>query len=279
MAADPIIYCLEKLTDYDQFERLAHDLMALEGYPAIEPLGGDKDKGRDALHVSRQDGQTTIFAYSVRKDWSVKLREDAQKVKDHGHACQRLVFVCTAAFSATERDEAVDAVRKEFGWPLELYGQERLRVLLTAHPRYVPRHPQIFTPSIVAGVPTADRSQEADHLFLDYAAADEVLALWLARRLIAEGYRVWCRGLSLRGGETGPQVMEEVLRQRSFRALSILSRAALADADVRDRRSIAHAVAAERSAEFLIPLAAEDVSPDTLEWRSRSLAVIRFDRS
>jgi hypothetical protein len=54
MAADPIIYCLEHVTDYDQFERLCHDLMVLEGYHHLEPLGGSKDKGRDVIHVERQ---------------------------------------------------------------------------------------------------------------------------------------------------------------------------------------------------------------------------------
>jgi hypothetical protein len=69
MAADPIVYCLEQLTDYDQFERLCHDLMALDGYRGIEPLGGSKDKGRDAIHVAAStNGAVTVFAYSVRED-------------------------------------------------------------------------------------------------------------------------------------------------------------------------------------------------------------------
>lgn len=91
MAADPIIYCLEHLTDYDQFERLCHDLMASEGWANIEPLGGMKDKGRDAVHVSRLDpDDVTIFAYSVREDWWKKLAEDAEKIQKHGHRCCRL---------------------------------------------------------------------------------------------------------------------------------------------------------------------------------------------
>src|SRR5882724_12022783 len=68
---------LEHLTDYAQFERLCHDLMAASGCTAIEPLGGTKDKGRDALHVDHNDpGTVTIFAYSVREDWQKKLDED-----------------------------------------------------------------------------------------------------------------------------------------------------------------------------------------------------------
>jgi hypothetical protein len=67
MAANVTIYCLERVTDYTEFERLCHNLMALEGYRSIEPLGNFKDKGRDAIHVDTS-GRTTIFAYSVRED-------------------------------------------------------------------------------------------------------------------------------------------------------------------------------------------------------------------
>jgi hypothetical protein len=67
MAANLTFYLLEQLPDYSDFERLCHDLMALEGFLKIEPLSGFKDKGRDAIHVDHS-GVTTIFAYSVREE-------------------------------------------------------------------------------------------------------------------------------------------------------------------------------------------------------------------
>src|SRR5436190_11395691 len=100
MAADPLVYCLEQVTDYDQFERLCHDLMAAEGYTSIEPLGGMQDKGRDAIHVDRRDPtRVTVFAYSVRDDWRKKLADDCGKIQLHGHQCRRVAFLCTAGFS------------------------------------------------------------------------------------------------------------------------------------------------------------------------------------
>ena len=69
MSADPIVYCLERLTDYAKFERLATDLMAGTHFAGIEPLGGSGDGGRDALHVHREAGTVRVFAYSVRHDW------------------------------------------------------------------------------------------------------------------------------------------------------------------------------------------------------------------
>src|SRR3954463_14749533 len=122
MAADPVIYCLENLTDYDQFERLCHDLMAAEGYSSIEPLGGMKDKGRDAIHIDRNTAQATIFAYSVREDWRNKLEEDCLKIQTPGHPCQRLAFLCTATFTASGRDKAIAFVHETFKWELDLFG-------------------------------------------------------------------------------------------------------------------------------------------------------------
>jgi len=89
MGADPIIYCLKNLTDYDQFERLCHDLMALDGYRGIEPLGGSKDKGRDAIHIDQtSNNQVTIFAYSVREDWRKKLAQDSERPDGATHSLE-----------------------------------------------------------------------------------------------------------------------------------------------------------------------------------------------
>ena len=189
MAANITIYCLENITDYFEFERLCHDLMALEGYSAIEPLGGFSDKGRDAVHVDKT-GATTIFAYSVREDWRAKLAEDAVKIRRHDHACDRLAFLTTARFTAGERDEAIASIHDEFGWELELYGVERLRVLLdVTHPQVKEAHPQIFPPEFLRLQSRTSTTRE--HLFISYAVEDIAFAEWLTRRLTAEGCRVW----------------------------------------------------------------------------------------
>jgi hypothetical protein len=146
MGADRVIYCLEKLTDYDQFERLCHDLMAIEGYKGIEPLGGSHDKGRDAIHVSQDGLRTTVFAYSVREDWLRKLKEDAGKIKAHGHVFHRMVFLVTAKITANERDNSAALVHERFGLDLEIYSLERLRVLLVSNESLLRHHPQIFPP-------------------------------------------------------------------------------------------------------------------------------------
>jgi hypothetical protein len=279
MAADPIIFCLKELTDYDQFEHLCHDLMALEGYPNIEPLGGSKDKGRDAIDVSRNGKRTSIFAYSVREDWLKKLKEDAGKIKKYGHVCNQLVFLVTEKITATERDNAIKLVQKQFGWKLKIYHLARLRVLVVKHRHLLPHHPQIFTPAIMQGFTARFDQKTNDHLFVSYAKDDEALATWLTRKLTAEGYRVWCQHISLLGEDEYPADVEEAIRTRTFSMLALYSRASLADQDVMLQRAIAHGLSAERGQEALIPLEVEELDERQLDSRTRRLTSIPFYES
>jgi hypothetical protein len=279
MAADPVVLCLQAVTDYAQFERLCSDLMSLEGYPTLEPLGGFSDSGRDAIHTTADDCHTTIFAYSVREDWRAKLDEDAAKVRRHKHTCQKLVFLCNAAFTAGQRDKAVRDVKKKYKLDLDLFGQERLGTMLRGRHRHlIGRHPQVFTPAffppIIAGIdPTVQ-----DFVFIDYAEADAVLAVWLARRLMAAGYRPWCRGLSLLAGERPAEVMDRVIRKQSSRVVAVYSPASIEDADAAARRAVSLGVADERGPGFLVPVTAGPFDRTRLDYKTRDMAFVSFER-
>jgi hypothetical protein len=280
MAADPLIYCLEHLTDYDQFERLCHDMMALDGYKNIEPLGGSKDKGRDAIHVDSSTGEVTILAYSVREDWRVKLGEDAEKIKTHSHACQRLAFLCTATYSPSERDEAVRFVKNTYGWPLELYGLERIASLLrSTHQKLVAQHPQIFSPPFFAFAGGLSLTFSPDHVVIDHVDADGGLALWLARRLTLAGFRVWCRGLAPLAGNSATDTVRSLINSRAYRYIAVLSPEALADLEFTVRRNAALAVGAQRGTSVLLPAIARSIDSNLIDQQTRNLTAARFDTS
>jgi len=280
MAADPIIYCLENLTDYDQFERLCHDLMASDGHRGIEPLGGSKDKGRDAIHVDRiSNGEVTIFAYSVREDWRKKLDEDSAKVQKHGHTCQQLAFLCTAAFTATERDHAVANIRETYGWTLELYGLERLRVMLSTTQRHlVARHPQIFCPPFFPVAGGLSLAFSPDHVVIDHVESDAALAQWLARRLTLTGYHVWCRGLAPLAGSSVMDTVRGLLNNRTFRYICVMSPESLADPDFTARRNIAQAVSMQRGEPIVLPALAQPIDRGALDEQTRRLIAARFNQ-
>lgn len=279
MAADLLVYCLEQVTDYEQFERLADDLMALDGYRNIEPLGGSKDKGRDALHSDKNgNGKTTIFAYSVREDWRKKLGEDSEKIRTHGHPCDRLVFLCTAHFTATERDEAHSFIKDTFGWGFELYGLERLRVLLgTTCKEVVANHAQIFSPPFFPTVGGLSVSPRFDHLVLDHLDADNTFALWLARRLTLVGFRVWCRNLAPLAGTSANESIKTLIKTRAFRYLPVLSPASVDSPDVSARRALAHATGESRSTPLVLPIYAGQVATQRLDAETSRLEGIHFE--
>lgn len=138
-------YDLDKLTDYQGFESFCDDLMCREGYGKIEPLGGYKDKGRDALHISSKKNKVTIFSYSAREDWKKKLNEDLEKIKRHKHKCDNICYVTASELGATDRDAAIKMVKENYGWNLTIFDHERIATLVDSkHPELKKLHNNIF---------------------------------------------------------------------------------------------------------------------------------------
>lgn len=276
MSADPLIYCLQQLTDYRQFERLCTDIMAGVGYEDIDPLGGPSDRGRDALHVVRREpADITVFAFSVRSDWRRKLMQDCDRVREEQHTLQRLVFVSTSSITATEKDEAKGAVRETYGWDLEIYDMERLRVLLTTSARHlVAQHSSIFSPPWFPTRGGLSLAESRDTLVIDHVAADHALASWLGRRLQVAGFPTWCYGTAPLAGEDADASVRLLVERRASRYLPILSSAALADADLVARCGVACNVEG-----LTIPCWSEEVDHNLLSSSLKDLTPVRFDQS
>lgn len=278
MGADPIIYCLQQVTDYDQFERFCTDLMTAEGYENIEPLGGRGDKGRDAIRISRSNpDDITIFAYSVREDWFKKLTEDSNRIKDVGHKLNRLVFCCTSHYSATERDKAIEFIQQNFCWRLEIYGLERIRNLLaTVHERIITKHTQIFTPPFFSKAGGQTLSYSPDLIIIDFANSDEALASWLAKKLKLHGFLVWCRSIDPIAGESINDTIDSLLEHRAASYLAILSQSAFEDNNLSYRRSSALKIGKKKPVPFLIPIISQPIYDEFLDSNLRSLEKIHF---
>lgn len=275
MSADAIIYCLEHLTDYRQFERFCSDLMAGTGYGRIDPLGGTGDRGRDALHRSSSGDKLTIFAYTVRIDWRKKLENDCKRIQAEQHNPYRVVFVCTTAMSANEKDEAVAHVTSQFKWDLEIYDLERLRVLLSGNFRHlIAQHPAIFCPPFFPQRGGLSITESRDTLIIDHVPKDHALATWLSRRLTLQGFLTWCHGTAPLAGENIDQSVRELIQNRAAHYLPILSHTALNDRDFMDRCG-----AASTRDDFLLPCWSSPVSDILNQSRLGRIAPAHFDIS
>lgn len=240
MSADRILYCLERLSDYRDFERLCSALLAGVEYNGIEPLGGTGDGGRDAIIRVDERGRRIVFAYTVRADWRKKLKSDCARVREQNHNPDVFVFVCTEALDASDKDVAHELVEQEFGWRLDLYDIERLRVQLAGPQRHlIAQHSSIFTPTFFPQAGGQSLAESKDTILIDHVDSDHALATWLSRRLTLEGYRTWCRGTAPLAGENPDESVRRLLDLRAIQYLPVVSVGSLSDQLFLERCAVA----------------------------------------
>ena len=272
MSADRIIYCLERVSDYRDFERLCSALLAGTDYPGIDPLGGTGDGGRDAIIRTDSSGRRIVFAYTVRGDWETKLKSDCKRVEELDHDPSVFVFICTEALSAADKDRAHGLVSKKYGWTLDLYDLERLRVQLVSPQRHLlAQHPSIFTPPFFPQSGGQSLAESRDTILIDHLDADHALATWLSRRLTLAGYRTWCRGTAPLVGEDPDASVRKLIDLRGCQYLPVVSQASLAAELFLERCALA---AAKES--FVLPCSCMSGVDPRLPSRMKSLAAANF---
>jgi hypothetical protein len=275
MSGDPIIYCLERISDYREFERFCSALLAGSDYPDIDPLGGTGDEGRDAYIRSDQAGRKIGFAYSVRSDWRVKLSDDCKRVHEKGHDPDVLVFVCTEALSASEKDAAHKSVLEKYGWTLDLFDLERIRVQLVGPQRHlIAQHPSIFTPPFFPQRGGQSIAESPDTLLIDHVADDHAVAAWLAQRLSLAGFHTWCHGTAPLAGEDVDGTVRKLLEVRANNYLPIISTSSLSDGPFHER-----CVIASNREDFVLPCHATSASDLPLPSRMAKLSAADFSLS
>lgn len=189
-----VLWTLDNGTDATGFERLCTDLLYRTGYSDIVPVGGQKDRGRDAENDRRRipiflapSGEKTFFQFSLADRWEKKLKDELAKVKRNGHDIDAFLFVTTASVTGTTRDHLAKWVKELYGWRLEIREREWLRLQLEeAHPDLAERHlgiPQAHhdAPALALELPPLASKSAAARLFNagKYGAAAIALAEWL----------------------------------------------------------------------------------------------------
>ena len=275
MSADRIFYCLERVSDYRDFERLCSALLAGTDYPGIDPLGGTGDGGRDAIIRIDSSGRRIVFAYTVRGDWDTKLKSDCKRVKELGHNPSVFVFVCTEALNAVDKDRAHALVAKDYGWILDLYDLERLRVQLVGPQRHLlAQHPSIFTPPFFPRSGGQSLAESRDTILIDHVDADHALATWLSRRLTLEGHRTWCRGTAPMAGEDPDDSVRKLIELRANQYMPVVSDASLSNSLFLERCAVA---AAKDS--FVLPCSCAAAQDSRLPSRLKAVAAANFASS
>lgn len=110
------------------FEEFSMDYLRAQGYDVHESGSQGRDGGWDA-RVQLGDKKGIAHA-SKRKDWKVKLREDAEKVEElEEERCEEydiLVFLTNRHVSGEQELEIESEIEEEYGWNLILHHQTKI---------------------------------------------------------------------------------------------------------------------------------------------------------
>lgn len=144
MSLKSTIYELQQVTDFISFERMCCSLMFKYGYGELQPLGGYKDKGRDAIHYSFEKNRNSVFSFSVRVDWEKKIFEDANKIKIYGHLCDEMVYVTNQEISNSDIDRVRSLIFAQFGFKIRISGLTTTSEMIEGYPQIRTMYPEIF---------------------------------------------------------------------------------------------------------------------------------------
>jgi len=125
---------LAEFTDTRAFEDMCSSLLVSD-YPHIIPLGGTKDRGRDAIEPTFisglfQSDDEIILQFSTEKSWESKLKRELKKVFQQGHNPAQYAFVTNQEVISTDFDRLRQLANEKYSLPLLIYDVEWLRARL-----------------------------------------------------------------------------------------------------------------------------------------------------
>lgn len=123
-------------------------------------------------------------------------------------------------------------------------------------------------------------NQARDHIFISYATEQRALCDWLARRLAAHGYAIWCDRQKLLGGENWPNDIDLAINERTFRMIALLSRESINKPNPQGEWLKGFAIGKEVGIEdFVIPLNTDGLRPNEIPWNLQPINYISFSPS
>lgn len=120
---------------------------------------------------------------------------------------------------------------------------------------------------------------EENYLFISYATEDFVFADWLAKKLTVLGYNVWLDRMKFKGGESYPVEFPDIIKNKTFRFLALLSTYSIAKENPGRERTVASNVKRDKKInDFVIPLKVDDFPNTDLPFFEVDLNYIPFNR-
>jgi hypothetical protein len=133
LSLDLIQIGLNRLTDFSEFERLATEIMYLEGWHVIRPLGGVSDEGQDAISerfFREEEEERTVFQYTLQEYLPGKIEETIEKLEKNSIKFTELVVVTRHGISSEAQLKMKREARSKHGIRLDICERKTLETHL-----------------------------------------------------------------------------------------------------------------------------------------------------
>jgi hypothetical protein len=116
---DRIRSALRRVTDYVAIEEEAWQLLA-RSYPALAPVVGGNDQGRDGLVLDVGGGRLAVVSVSVEPGWAAKFKDDVAKARASATPPEAAILCTTQRITASKLKD----LETELNIPVLPHGEE-----------------------------------------------------------------------------------------------------------------------------------------------------------
>ncbi|MFH0802311.1 MAG: hypothetical protein V2A78_08020 [bacterium] len=134
MATDIIDIALLTITDFLGFERLAAEVLQLEGFAKIKPLGLRDDKGIDAAverFFQNDEVQRTVFQFTTQEYLTAKVRDTIETLRRNTIPFDELIIATNRPVSAKRQASIKQEARKKFNVRVDIYEYQTFHARLS----------------------------------------------------------------------------------------------------------------------------------------------------
>jgi len=133
MSLDLIEIALDRITDAAEFERLAAEVMYLQGYHDIKPLGGVHDLGQDAIQdrfLHRVGRSKIVFQFTLEEYLPGKLRRTVRRLAEASIEYSELVLVTPRRLSSERQAQLIEMARRDHDITVSVFERKAIVVRL-----------------------------------------------------------------------------------------------------------------------------------------------------
>lgn len=127
MGLDIVEIAIEKISDHQEFEKIASEVLYNEGYYDIIPMPGGNDFGQDAIEdkfYTLNRSKRTVFQYSLQSYSKGKITKTLERLQKSEIELSEIIYVTNRMISGENQENLKREIRSVYNIPLTIFEKE-----------------------------------------------------------------------------------------------------------------------------------------------------------